>query len=73
MSQHIIKCPTCNVTQEADAFRSAGEVRVLFFNTCKHMIEGNTKEGRIAIIKAMGLEEIHRQRIRNMEMSAEDY
>lgn len=66
MSQHVINCPSCNKQHEVDAFRSGGIANVI-------MTLGNpdcsfSTEDRVLIRQLLGLEETHRQRMRNGEM-----
>lgn len=66
MSQHIINCPKCKKQHEVDAFRSGGIANALFtvgnpnctFNT----------EDKQEINRLLGIEEMHKQRIRTYEM-----
>lgn len=71
MSQHTINCPSCNTQHIVDVFRSGGIANAIISldnKSCKF-----ETSDRKEIIKLLGIEETHRQRIYWQEMPKEDY
>ena len=71
MSQHIINCPKCGNQHEVDAFRKGGVANAIFTigNAKCNFSTEDIKEVR----KLLGIEEVHRQRIKWSEMPSRDY
>jgi len=68
MSQHNINCPKCHTTHEVDVLRNGGIAGVIVSEQC-----GFQTNNKAEIMKLLGLEEIHRQRVRGYEIPAQDY
>lgn len=63
MSQQIIKCPKCGTEHTADVFRSGSNAVAIHADKC-----GYFTQNKAEVIKVLGIEELHAERVRNYEM-----
>ena len=68
MAQQIIQCPKCRQQHTADVFRSGGNAVAIHADQCGYLTDNKAE-----VMKVLGMEELHAERVRNYEMPAEDY